>query len=226
MLEIRQPDSGPGGDRMKKIPVVVLLLLAFILGPVYAEKLNSSTVTIASAVKPRESINPAIIIGLGSTELTYYTRPEQEKTVISGLDLMEDGTFNFALMTSNEVFIGNDKNSISLEIEIVADGFHRYDYNYTGSFEGSSLDHASIRQRNAVPLLSFEPEINIPGFYGNNENVSVSHLGAMNKIVVTFKKGLTREGLMLGTFKVEWKGRRPLATGIYKANVSVSYSIQ
>ena len=76
-----------------------------------------------------------------------------------------------------------------------------------------------------MPLASNNPEIEIPQFYGNNENVVVSHSGASkNAIEVQFNKGTTKANLVLGTFNVEWEGKRPLDAGIYKAKVSVVYS--
>ncbi len=181
-------------------------------------------VTIASVVKVPETVNPQIIIGIGSAELTYYVSPDQETTTITGLNLMEDGSFTFALMSSEEVYISTGSLRASLDIEIVAEGFHLYDYNYTGILAGSSMDEANIKQKNAVPLLSTRPVIEIPQFYGNNENVTVRHEGDGNKISITFNKGTTRAELILATFKIEWKGKRPLEAGIYKAKVSVIYS--
>ncbi|MBR2282666.1 MAG: hypothetical protein IJ863_08595 [Spirochaetales bacterium] len=211
---------------MKKLLFVSMLLIVLLAGQVYADgKLNSSAVTIASVVSPPEAANPSIIIGIGSAELSYYMTPDQETTAITGINLMEDGRFTFALMTSEEVriFKGAPKNL--LHIEVRAEGFHFYDYNYTGYLEGSSMDESNIKQFNAVPLLSTTPYITISTFYGSNENVEVRHVENQgNKIEVEFLEGITKAELILGTFTVEWKGKRPLEAGIYKAKVSIIYS--
>jgi hypothetical protein len=210
---------------MKKILFTIAMLSLIICCPVFAEDLTSSTVTVASIVQAPLQVNPSIIIGIGSAELSSYVSPETETTVITGLNLMKDGTFTFALMTSEEINIVSNNHKMSLQVEIVAEGFHLYDYDYTGIMEGSSMDEANIKERNAVPLLSTTPEIEIPQFYGSNENVTVNHTSAMkNKINIQFNKGVTKADLILGTFNVAWEGKRPLDAGIYKAKVSVIYS--
>ena len=68
-------------------------------------------------------------------------------------------------------------------------------------------------------------QVGVPGFSGSDENVSVEHVGGKNnKIEVTFNPGKTRADLVLGTFRVDWKGNSKLESGIYKAEVMVSYS--
>ena len=214
--------------RLKKILVTIILFSVVLAGALFAaEDPTSTTVTIASIVKEPMPVNPSIIIGIGSAQLTSYISPETETTVITGLDLTRDGTFTFALMTSEEIVVTTNSTKLNLEIEIVAEGFHLYDYDYTGFLEGSSLDEANIKERNAVPLKTNSPDIEIPQFYGTNENVTVTHTeGTRNKIHIQFNKGTTKANLILGTFNVEWDGKRPLDAGIYKAKVSVIYSTQ
>lgn len=210
---------------MKKILFIIAIFSLVLCMSLFAEDPTMSTVTIASVVQEPLQVNPSIIIGIGSAELSSYVSPETEMTVITGLNLTKDGTFTFALMTSEEINIVSNNSKMYLQIEIVAEGFHLYDYDYTGIMEGSSMDAANIKQRDAVPLLSTTPEIEIPQFYGNNENVTVRHSqGAKNKINIEFNKGITKAQLILGTFNVEWQGKRPLDVGIYKAKVSVIYS--
>ena len=210
---------------MKKILFTIVLLSLAICFALCADDMTSTTVTIASIVQSPLQVNPSIIIGIGSAELSSYVSPETETTVITGLNLMKDGTFTFALMTSEEINIISNNHKVSLQIEIIAEGFHLYDYDYTGIMEGSSMDEANIKVHNAVPLLSSTPEIDIPQFYGTNENVTVNHApGAKNKIDIQFNKGITKADLILGTFNVAWEGKRPLDAGIYKAKVSVIYS--
>ena len=137
----------------------------------------------------------------------------------------QDGQFTFVLMTSEEVRIPRGGQKTYLHIEVKAEGFHRYDYNYTGFLEGSSMDEANIKEHNAVPLLSTTPYITIANFYGDNENVDVKHVeNKGNKVEIQFLEGVTKANLILGTFTVEWKGKRPLEAGIYKAKVSITYS--
>ncbi len=211
---------------MRKCVVVALLLLALVGNVFAADQMSGSSVTIASVVTPPEAVNPSIIIGIGSAELSYYMSPDMETTAITGINLMEDGEFTFALMTSDEVRIPKGTSIRSfLDIEVRAEGFHLYDYNYTGFLEGSSMDESNIKKKNAVPLLSSRPQIDIPYFVGTNENVSVYYSDGKNsKITIEFKEGVTKANLILGTFKVQWKGQRPLEAGIYKAKVSIIYS--
>lgn len=201
---------------MKRFSLMIVMLMILFA---YTASADSSTVTIASIVDGNPQVNPSIVIGLSSAQLTYFVSPEQETTVISGLDLTEDGSFTFAMMTSDEVFIYNEAQKYGLSIEIVADGFHLYDY------EGdSSADNLTLKQKYAVPLLTSSPEVEIPEFRGSNENVSVYHTGDGNKIEVQFNKGMTKADLVLGTFSISWKGKSPLDAGVYKAKVSVVYS--
>ena len=210
---------------MKKLLFISLLLVLVLTGQVYAETMTGSSVTIASVVQPPETTNPSIIIGIGSAELSYYMTPDQETTAVTGINLMEDGQFTFVLMTSEEVRIPRGGQKTYLHIEVKAEGFHRYDYNYTGLLEGSSMDEANIKEHNAVPLLSTTPYITIANFYGDNENVDVKHVeNKGNKVEIQFLEGVTKANLILGTFTVEWKGKRPLEAGIYKAKVSITYS--
>ena len=206
---------------MRKVILTALLLMVLFIGNAFAD---TTSLTIASIVNDTTQINPSIIIGIGSAELSYYVNPDQETTEITGLNLTEDGSFTFALMTSEEVIINSESQKYGLSIEIQADGFHLYEYNYNGIMDGSSMDELSIKQKYAVPLTTSNPEVEIPGFYGANENVSVYHSGSKNRIEVQFDKGKTKAELILGTFTIDWKGKRPLEAGIYKAKVNVIYS--
>ena len=206
---------------MRKVILTALLLMVLFIGNAFAD---TTSLTIASIVNDTTQLNPSIIIGIGSAELTYYVNPDTETTEITGLNLTEDGSFTFALMTSEEVIINSESQKYGLAIEIQADGFHLYDYNYNGSMDGSSRDELNIKQKYAVPLTTSNPEVEIPSFYGANENVTVYHSGSKNRIEVQFDKGKTKAELILGTFTIEWKGKRPLEAGIYKAKVNVIYS--
>lgn len=206
---------------MRKAILTLLLLMVLCFGFAFAD---TTSLTIASIVKDTTQINPSIIIGIGSAELTYYVNPDQETTEITGLNLTQDGSFTFALMTSEEVIINSESQKYGLSIEIQADGFHLYDYDYTGSMNGSSGEELNIKQKYAVPLTTSNPEVEIPGFYGANENITVYHSGSKNRIEVQFDKGKTKAELILGTFTIQWKGKRPLEAGIYKAKVNVIYS--
>ena len=210
---------------MKKILFIIAIFSLVLCMSLFAEDPTMSTVTIASIVQAPESPNPSIIIGIGSAELSSYVSPETETTVITGLNLTKDGSFTFALMTSEEITVTTNNTKTNLRIEIKAEGFHLYEYDYTGITEGSMMDEANIKQHNAVPLLSTSPDIDIPQFYGNNENVTVNHVaGTKSAIDIQFNKGTTKANLILGTFNVAWEGKRPLDVGIYKAKVSVIYS--
>ena len=212
---------------MRKVLLVIILFSIALCAPLFAADSTTTTVTIASVVPAPIKANPAIIISFVTPELTttVTTATGEESTVITGMNLTEDGSLKFSLMTSEEITVTTNSTKLNLQIEIVAEGFHLYDYDYTGATEGSLMDESKIKQRNAVPLLSNTPEIQIPQFYGNNENVVVNHTGAgKNAIEVQFNKGTTKANLVLGTFDVEWEGKRPLDAGIYKAKVSVVYS--
>lgn len=204
------------GAAMKRMPVLFILIMVLCMFPALAD---SSTVTIASVVDGRPSLNPNIVIGIGSVELSYTVESGVDTTTISGLDLTQDGSFTFAMLTSEEVRIFTESQKYGLTIEITADGFHLYGY---GS--GNLTDSLILRQRDAVPLLTTVPDIEIPEFGGDDENVEVRHSGGNNRIEVRFNRGTTRAELVLGTFRIGWKGIRPLEEGVYKAKVSVIYS--
>lgn len=206
---------------MRKVILTALLFTVLIIGTAFAD---TTSLTIASVVNDTTQINPSIIIGVGSAELTYYVNPDQEITEITGLNLSQDGNFTFALMTSEEVIINTESQKYGLSIEIRADGFHLYDYDYTAGMDGTSGNEPKIKQKYAVPLTTSSPEVEIPDFYGANENVSVYHSGSKNRIEIQFDKGKTKSELILGTFTIQWKGKRPLEAGIYKAKVNVIYS--
>ena len=212
---------------MRKVLLVIILFSLALCAPLFAEDSTTTTVTLASIVEAPVKANPSIIISFVTPDITtnVETSTGEETTVITGLNLTEDGSFTFSLLTSEEITVTTNSTKLNLQIAIVADGFHLYDYDYTGATEGSQMNEGKIKQHNAVPLLSTAPEINIPQFYGSNENVVVSHVnGAKNSVEVQFNKGTTKANLVLGTFDIAWEGKRPLDAGIYKAKVSVVYS--
>ena len=214
---------------MRKALLVIILFSVVLIASLFAGDSTTSTVTIASVVEAPIKENPSIIISfvtpdIATTVETTGTKGE-ETTAITGLDLTENGSLSFSLMTSEEITVTTNSTKLNLQIEIVAEGFHLYDYDYTEATVGSVMNDSKIKERNAVPLLSTTPEINIPQFYGSNENVVVNHAGgAKNAIEVQFNKGTTKANLVLGSFDVEWEGKSPLDAGIYKAKVSVVYS--
>ena len=219
---------------MRKALLVIILFSMVLFAPLFAADSTTTTVTIASMVEAPVKVTPAIVLTFVTPEIsttistvssTTGTTAETEASsaVISGLNLTEEGTLTFSLLTNDEIVVTTESTKLNLTIEILADGFHLYDD--SSVYEGSVLDDSKIKQRNAVPLVSNAPDINIPQFYGNNENVVVNHTGASkNAIEVQFNKGTTRANLVLGTFDVSWEGKRPLDAGIYKAKVSVVYS--
>lgn len=208
---------------MKRAILIVALTVLMVFSA-FAASDQSSVVTVGSVVLGNIQGNPKIIIGIGATDMSQYLTQDKETTVITGLNLTKDGSYSFVLLTSEEVILGISKRT-AMEIEIYAEGFDLYDYDYNGATEGSSMESASIKMKNAVPILSTTPEIKIPTFSGKDQNVSVSHIGSSNnKISVEFLPGMTKANLILGSFTVEWNGKRPLDAGIYKAKVSVIYS--
>ena len=218
-------------SKMRKAILVIIMFSLVLSATLFAEDSTTTTVTIASVVEAPIKENPAIIISFVTPELSTKvtsstsatTTPEEEASVVTGLNLTESGSLTFSLMTSEEITVTTNSTKLNLSIEIVADGFHLYDDSSVS--EGSLLDDSKIKQRNAVPLASNTPEIQIPQFYGQNENVAVNHVaGNKNTVEVQFNKGTTKANLVLGTFDVAWEGKRPLDAGIYKAKVSVVYS--
>ena len=209
---------------MRKLILCTVLIMCIALGGLFASQTINSTVRLSSIVRNQNSGNPSVIIGINSTSFNTLIDPSIETVAITDVNLTESGSFTFALMTSDDVYIGDAVSAFNMSIEIKAEGFHRYDYDYTGYLEGSSMDEANILERDAVPILKVAPEISIPQFQGENENVSVVKDGRDNVINVQFLHGKTRADLVLGTFTIEWNGKRPLEAGNYKAKVSVTYS--
>ena len=201
---------------MKRPLTALILIMVLCMCPVFA---GINTVTIASVVDGRPQVNPNIVIGIGSIQLTYTVETGVDTTTISGLDLTQDGSFSFAMLTSEEVRIFTESQKYGLTIEIVAEGFHLYS---PGS--GNSSDSLVLRRMNAVPLLTTKPDVEIPEFDGEDENVEVWHSGGNNRIEARFNKGTTRSELILGTFSIGWRGVSPLEEGVYKAKVQVIYS--
>lgn len=207
---------------MKRV-LIALIMIAVLATSAFAVEEKKTLVSITSIVDVPEQGNPGILIGIGSAEISSVIRPDQETTTISGINLMADGDFSFALITSEEVFLKSSRNSIY--VEILAEGFHRYEYSDTGS--AAIMDDSAIVQKNAVPLLSTTPEIKLPIYDGTDDenHISVTYLNSTrNKVAITFNPGTTKANLIVGTFKVEWKGMMPLDAGIYKAKVNVVYS--
>lgn len=215
---------------MRKALLVIIIFSMVLFTPLFADGSTTTTVTVASVVEAPIKAAPAIVLTFVTPQIattvstsTTATTTGEVETVISGLNLTEAGSLTFSLLTSEEIVVTTESTKLNLQIEILADGFHLYDDSSVN--EGSLLDDSKIKQRNAVPLATNAPDIEIPQFYGNNENVVVSHAGASkNAIEVQFNKGTTKANLVLGTFNVEWEGKRPLDAGIYKAKVSVVYS--
>lgn len=209
------------GDGMRKVLLIALMAL-LLVGQIFADSSHTSVVTLNSIVLGNEQGNPNIIIGIGTSDGSQFITPDKETTTIKGLNLTKDGSYSFVLMTSEEVILSATKRT-QMDIEIIADGFDLYDYDYSGSDESSS--DSKLKLKSAVPLLSSTPEIKIPTFYGHDQNVNVSPVGGNgNRIAVMFMPGMTKENLVLGTFTIEWKGKRPLDAGIYMARVSIIYS--
>lgn len=210
---------------MRKLLAFTVLLLAVLCSVFAADSATAVSIVVASVVKEPVLVTPTISISFANAVVSYLSSTTGESAVVEDIDLTKDGSFSFSLLTADEVNIIGVSYKAALSIEIEADGFHLYedtDPNARGSAYYSGL---SVKKRNAVPISSFEPEINIPGFSGSDENVSVQHtIGKNNKIEVTFNPGKTRADLVLGTFKVDWKGNSNLESGIYKAEVMVSYS--
>lgn len=221
MGKIRHSERICLGDGMKKALLIVVLAL-LLVGQTFADSSHTSVVTLNSIVLGNVQENPNIVIGIQTSGDDVMTS-SRETTTITGLNLTADGSFSFVLMTSEQVILSATKRT-QMEIEITAEGFDLYDYDYTGASNGSSGE-SKAKMKSAVPLLSTTPEINIPTFFGNDQNVSVSHINEnKNKISIMFLPGMTKENLVLGTFTIDWKGKRPLDAGIYMASVSIKYS--
>jgi len=215
-----------GNSREMRRVLVFTLLLLVALGSVFsADQPNSVSIIVASVVKEPAIVTPTISISFASAAVSYLSSTSDDSTLVEDVDLTKDGSFSFSLLTADEVNILGFSHKAALSIEIDADGFHLYedpDPDARGSAYYAGL---TVKKRNAVPISTIEPEINIPGFSGSDENVRVEHVGGKNnKIEVTFNPGKTRADLVLGTFKVDWKGSSKLESGIYKAEVMVSYS--
>ena len=210
---------------MKRVILFTLVLLT-VLGAVFAaDPVNAVTITVASMVMEPARVTPSISIGFAATGFSYMASTTENATLITDLDLTRDGSFTFSLLTTEEVNILALNSRTTLFIEIEADGFHLYEDVDPTSKEGFALAGATVLEKDAVPITSLEPDINIPGFSGSDENVAVEHTGGKNnKIEVVFNPGKTRAELVLGTFHVDWKGKRILDPGLYKAEVKVSYS--
>jgi len=215
-----------GNSREMRRILAVTILLLVALGSVFsADQSSSVSIVVASVVKEPAIVTPTISISFASAAVSYLSSTSDDSTLVEDVDLTKDGSFSFSLLTADEVNILGFSHKAALSIEIDADGFHLYedpDPDARGSAYYAGL---TVKKRNAVPISSFEPEINIPGFSGSDENVRVEHVGGKsNKIEVTFNPGKTRADLVLGTFKVDWKGNSKLESGVYKAEVMVSYS--
>ena len=211
---------------MKKFLVVTAIMFAVLFGLYAAEPINAVSVTVATIVKEPVAISPTFSVNINATtNFTYYSTPDGEQTIISDLDLSEDGSCTFSLLTTDEINIFGVSQRSALSIEIEADGFHLYEDKGQELKDGFSLADTQIKQRNAVPITSLSPEIDIPQFNGTDENVTVNHLGGKNnKIEVIFNAGKTKSDLVIGTFRVGWNGKQELDEGIYKAEVQVIYS--
>ena len=197
---------------MKKNLFLLLIIVSLVLVPVFADS-TSSVLTVGSIVYPYKEASPQISVGFE----TGLNAEMGGTSVITGLDLTQDGAFEFVLTTSNEVILSTTQTA-TIHVQILADGFHLYDSNT----DLNSTDAKNILVENAVPIASNNPVIDVPMFTGDDENVTVT--GDGNTIAVQFNPGKTKADLVLGTFKVEWKGVNPLPAGVYKAKVSVNYN--
>ena len=206
---------------MKKTAILTAIILAFAMQVLPAV---TSRVVLASSVVNRTQTNPAVIVNIQTADVSAYVESGIETSTITDLNLTESGSITFSLMTSAEVYISSGTVRSGLDIEIVAEGFHRYDYDQKMSSGRTYDDEKYIVEKNAVPLDSMTPEIEIPQFYGSDENCAVKHSGADNRVEVEFSQGVTRADLTLATFTVSWKGAEKLDSGVYKAMVSVIYS--
>lgn len=206
---------------MKKTAIFAVLILVLALQVLPAV---TSRVVLASSVLNRTQTNPAVIVNIQTADVSAFVESGIETSTITDLNLSEKGSITFSLMTSAEVYISSGTVKSGLDIEIVAEGFHRYDYDQKLSSGRTYDDEKYIVEKNAVPLDSMTPEINIPQFYGSDENCAVKHSGANNRVEVEFSQGVTRADLTLATFTVSWKGAENLDPGVYKAMVSVIYS--
>lgn len=212
---------------MKKVLLVTFLLLTVLSGLFAAEPINAVSVTVASIVKEPVAVSPSIAVSINAAavQFSYLSTPGSDGTIVSGLDLTKDGSFSFSLLTTDEVNILGFSQRAALSIEIEADGFHLYEETKDNLKDGFSLAETRIKERNAVPITSLSPEISIPNFGGADENVTVNHVdGKNNKIEVTFNPGKTKSDLVIGSFRVDWQGKKELDEGIYKAEVMVLYS--
>ena len=205
---------------MKKAALFTAIVLMFVMQSLSAV---TSRFVLASSVVSRTQTNPAVILNIQAADVSAYVDTGIETSAITDINLNEDGSITFALMTSAEVFISSGTLKSQMGIEIVAEGFHRYDYN-KASTTPTSNDDKYIVEENAVPLDSMTPEISIPQFNGVDENCSVKHSGGDNRVEVEFTQGLTKADLVLATFTVSWKGVSILDPGVYKAKVSVIYN--
>ncbi len=217
------------GVKMRKVLVVTAMLLAALTGLFAADPNNAVSVTIASIVKEPVPISPHIVVGITTASIsytystTYSTETGEAISTADGVDLSKDGSFTFALITSDEVNVIGKAQRAALSIEITADGFHLYE-DAKADMEGFALSGSTIKKRNAVPIKNIRPEINIPGFYGKDENVEVNHLDDNNRIEIMFNPGRTRSDLTIGTFKVDWDGQQDVEKdGNYRAEISVVY---
>ena len=210
---------------MRRAILFTLVLLTALCAVFAADPVNAVSITVASMVMEPARVTPSISIGFSATGFSYTASTADNATLITDLDLTKDGSFTFSLLTTEEVNILALSSRTALSIEIEADGFHLYEDVDPSAKEGFAMSGSTILERDAVPITSIEPDISIPGFSGSDENVRVEHTGGKNnRIEVTFNPGKTRAELVLGTFHVDWKGKKILDPGIYKAEVRVSYS--
>ena len=162
---------------MKKTAIFAVLILVLALQVLPA---TTSRVVLASSVLNRTQTNPAVIVNIQTADVSAYVESGIETSTITDLNLSEKGSITFSLMTSAEVYISSGTVKSGLDIEIVAEGFHRYDYDQKLSSGRTYDDEKYIVEKNAVPLDSMTPEIEIPRFYGSDENCAVKHSGAGN----------------------------------------------
>ena len=92
----------PEGARMKKAALITAIVLLFAVQSLSAV---TSRFVLASSVVNRSQTNPAVILNIQATDVSAYVDTGIETSAITDLNLTEDGSITFALMTSAEVFI-------------------------------------------------------------------------------------------------------------------------
>ena len=101
---------------MRKVLLAIILLGIVLCAPLFAEDSTSTTVTIASVVEAPLKASPSIVISFVTPEIqtNIEANTEADATVITGLNLTEDGSFTFSLMTSEEIVVTTNSTKLFL----------------------------------------------------------------------------------------------------------------